>query len=280
METPVGEITLHWVDHGVGAALVALHGAGTDHREMEAALEAVIPGTGYRRIYPDLPGMGRSTADGLTGNDDVVAVLADFIEQLDEGPVLLVGHSYGGYLARGLAATRPDLVAGLALICPATEKTGMVPDHTVVVEDPTAFDELAPEHRDGFAEYFVVRTPAMARRYRDAVVPAIALCSDADLERIFANWTVDVGSTAFTKPTLIVAGRRDSSVGYADAVDLLERYPRATLAVLDDAGHALMHERPDVLASLVGDWLECTSAAATSSVSPRTMSSTSSEEPR
>jgi pimeloyl-ACP methyl ester carboxylesterase len=45
---------------------------------------------------------------------------------------------------------------------------------------------------------------------------------------------------------VIAAGRRDSVVGYTDAVDLLERYPHATLAVIDDAGHALMHERAEL----------------------------------
>lgn len=62
--------------------LVALHGAGVDHREIEAAVEAVVPGTGYRRIYPDLPGMGRATAAGISGNDDVVTLLGDFIDHL------------------------------------------------------------------------------------------------------------------------------------------------------------------------------------------------------
>jgi len=52
-----------------------------------------------------------------------------------------------------------------------------------------------------------------------------------------------------------VAGRRDSFVGYADAVALIENYPRATLAVVEDAGHALMHERPELLAALLVDWL-------------------------
>jgi pimeloyl-ACP methyl ester carboxylesterase len=55
---------------------------------------------------------------------------------------------------------------------------------------------------------------------------------------------------------LVVAGRHDSFVGYADAVGLLERYPHGTLAVIEDAGHALMHERPELLAALVGDWLD------------------------
>jgi len=57
---------------------------------------------------------------------------------------------------------------------------------------------------------------------------------------------------------LIVAGRRDQVVGYADSAELLERYPRATLAVIEDAGHALMHEQPELLAALVSDWLDRT----------------------
>ena len=93
-----------------GMPLVALHGAGVDHREIEAAIEAIIPDSGYRRIYPDLPGMGRSTADGLTCNDDVVTLLGEFIDQLGAGPVMLLGHSYGAYLARGVAARRAELV--------------------------------------------------------------------------------------------------------------------------------------------------------------------------
>jgi pimeloyl-ACP methyl ester carboxylesterase len=243
--------TVHFVEHGSGAPLVALHGAGVDHREIEAAIEPLVP-AGYRRIYPDLPGMGRTTADGLAGNDDVVRLVGDFLEHLD-GPALLLGHSYGAYVARGVAARRPAVVRGLALVCPLGEQSHDMPDHQVVHEDPAAYDELTPEQRTGFAEYFVVRTPSTARRYRDHVVPGTELVDEAALGRIFGNWTIDVGS--FAGPTLVVAGRRDSTVGYADAADLLDRYPRATLAVVDDAGHALPHERPELLAALLADWL-------------------------
>lgn len=247
---------LRVVEHGTGTPLVALHGAGVDHREIEAAVEAVVPGTGYRRIYPDLPGMGRSTAAGLTCNDDVVQLLSDFIDGLAGGPALLLGHSYGAYLARGVAAQRPDLVLGLALLCPVGERTSIVPDHHVVRQDADAYEELEPAQCRGFDEYFVVRTAATARRYRDHVVPGTTLVDEAALERIFAGWRVDVGSQRFTAPTLIAAGRRDSVVGHTDAGALLERYPHATLAVADDAGHALMHERPELVRALVGDWLD------------------------
>jgi pimeloyl-ACP methyl ester carboxylesterase len=258
MECRINGALVHYVEHGGGVPLVALHGAGVDHREIEVALEAVVPGVGYWRIYPDLPGMGRTTADGLTCNDDVVKLLGDFIGHLGAGPVVLVGHSYGAYLARGLAAARPDLVLGLALFCPLAEQSRNVPAHDVVRQDDDAYDELGPEQRAGFDEYFVVRTPATARRYRDYVLPGTSLVEDTALERIFAGWTVDVGSGNFRAPTLIVAGRRDSTVGYSDATELLVRYPHATLAIIEDAGHAVMHERPELLAALVGDWLDRT----------------------
>ncbi|MFE7415806.1 alpha/beta fold hydrolase [Rhodococcus sp. NPDC057529] len=256
MERRIDEAVVHWVEHGSGVPIVALHGAGVDHREIEAAIEAVVPGTGYRRIYPDLPGMGLSTADGLTCNDDVVTLLGDFIDGLGAGPVMLVGHSYGAYLARGVATRRPDVVLGLALVCPVAERSRNVPDHTVVRRDADAYDELDRALWAGFGEYFVVRTRATARRYRDHVVPGTTLLDEEALGRIFAGWAVDVGSSVFPGPTLIVAGRRDSVAGYADACELLERYPHAALAVVEDAGHALVHERPALLAALFGDWLD------------------------
>lgn len=258
MECRINGVGIHYVEHGAGIPLVALHGAGVDHREIEAAIEAIDPGMGYRRIYPDLPGMGRSAAGGLTCNDDVVTLLADLIDHLAEGPALLLGHSYGAYLARGVAAQRPDLVLGLALLCPVTDRSRGVPEHELVRQDADAYRELEPAQRAGFDEYFVVHTPATARRYRDHVVPGTTLVDEATLGRIFTGWMIDVGTGTFGAPTLIVAGRRDSVAGYADATDLLARYPHATLAVIEDAGHALMHERPGLLATLLGDWLDRT----------------------
>ncbi len=256
MEYLIGDARVHYVEHGSGVPLVALHGAGVDHREIEAAIEAVVASeAGCRRIYPDLPGMGRSTADGLACNDDVVTLLCDFIDHLGKGPVMLLGHSYGAYLARGVAARRPQAVLGLALLCPVAEKSENLPAHQVVQQDSDAYDELDPLLQQGFDEYFVLRTPATARRYRDHVVPGIAMVDEVALGRIFGGWPVDVGSEAYPAPTLIVAGRRDSVVGYTDAVQLLDRYPHGTLAVIEDAGHALLHERPAVLGALLGDWL-------------------------
>jgi pimeloyl-ACP methyl ester carboxylesterase len=54
---------------------------------------------------------------------------------------------------------------------------------------------------------------------------------------------------------VVIAGRLDSTVGYAAAADLVNRYPHASLAVVDEAGHALPHEQPELLRALLAEWL-------------------------
>lgn len=255
MDCRINEAVLHYVEHGTGVPLVALHGVGVDHRELEAALEPMLAGSGCRRIYPDLPAMGHSTATGLTSNNDVVALLGQFLERTAGEPALVLGHSYGAYLARGVAAQRPALLRGLALVCPLAESTGQVPVPEVVVQDEAAYDELEPEQRAGFDEYFVVRTPETARRFRDYAAPGMALVDYPALTDIFTDWPIDMGHATFSRPMLIAAGLHDTTVGFDDAVRLLDVYPRATLAVIDGAGHALLHERPRAIAGLLDDWI-------------------------
>jgi pimeloyl-ACP methyl ester carboxylesterase len=57
------------------------------------------------------PPGGRVTVDGQ------VEDLASVITELDAGPCVLAGHSWGGVLVQLLAFRRPDLVAGLVLPC-------------------------------------------------------------------------------------------------------------------------------------------------------------------
>ena len=56
-------------------------------------------------------------------------------------------------------------------------------------------------------------------------------------------------------PAVVVAGRLDSTVGYAAAIDLAAGLPHASLAVLDDTGHGLPHEQPGLLQVLLTEWL-------------------------
>lgn len=248
----MGAVSMHYVEHGAGTPVLVLHGAGVDHREAEACFEPALGARdGCRRIYPDLPGMGRTTAPGsVRGAEDVLEVLLGFVDEVaGAGALIVAGHSAGAHYARAIAARRPDRVGGLALVCPLLPGVRDVPGHHAVVAAEGLGDE-------GFRSYFVVQTPAMLERYQRFVAPAIPLADQAALERIGEQWELDLtADPAYGGPTLLVAGRQDSVVGYAAAADLLDEYPRATLAVLDGAGHALPHEHPRLLAALLDDWL-------------------------
>jgi pimeloyl-ACP methyl ester carboxylesterase len=251
MKVHVGGIAVSYVEHGAGRPVLVLHGAGVDHREAEACFEPVfrrLPG--YRRIYPDLPGMGRTPAAGLRSAEDVLGTLLGFAEKVtDASAHLLVGHSAGGYFAQAMAARAPAQVAGLALVCPLLPGTRNVPEHRVV----TGSGEIGD---DGFRSYFVVQTPEMLDRYERFVRPAAALVDQAALGQISERWELAQGpGAAYPGPTLVVAGRFDSTVGHETAAELLDHYPRASLAVLEEAGHALPHEQPHLLGVLIAEWL-------------------------
>ena len=131
----MGQVVVHYVEHGTGRPVLVLHGAGVDHREAEACFELVFDGVaGLRRIYPDLPGMGRTTApETLRSADDVLDTLLEFANEVAGGtPKLLIGHSAGAYYAQAIAARRSAQVAGLALVCPLSPGVRNVPAHRVV----------------------------------------------------------------------------------------------------------------------------------------------------
>lgn len=70
-------------------------------------------------LAPDLIGHGRSTWAAPWTIDANVTALAGLIEDEAGGPVVVVGHSFGGAVGLHLAATCPDLVSGLVLLDPA-----------------------------------------------------------------------------------------------------------------------------------------------------------------
>src|SRR3954452_7446388 len=159
-------VDVHYVEHGppAGAAAntaVLLHGFTADHRIKTGCFEPVFEDrSGWRRLYLDLPGMGRTVApQNISSTDDVFAVVRAAVRELvPDGRYALCGQSYGGYLARGLVAADPEPVIGLALVCPmviAEHARRHADEHVVLVRD--AFPAPAPACTE-FDEAAVVQT--------------------------------------------------------------------------------------------------------------------------
>jgi lipase len=98
-----------------GPVAVAVHGVTATHADFHAVADAL--GDDVRLVAPDLRGRGQSRDLGgpygmVAHADDV----ADVIEQVAGGPVTLVGHSMGAFVALVAAHRRPELVRELVLV--------------------------------------------------------------------------------------------------------------------------------------------------------------------
>ena len=246
---------------GSGVVVLILHGAYSTRDELRTALEPIfVARQGHRRIYVDLPGMGESPAhESIVSSADVLDLIDELIAtEVGAQPFAVIGHSYGAHLARGIAARHPHQAQGIALICALTPDAMTPEPHEIVLTDGDPYAIIDPAHVDEYRGYFVAHTTETALRFNDAVVPALGRFDDATVARVMEHWELptDPDGAPFAGETLILTGRHDSTVGFREQFKLVDSYPRATYVVASGAGHTLPHERPDLVAAVLGDWLQ------------------------
>lgn len=100
-----------------GPAVIFVHGLPLDNHSSFYMTLAPEVSKHARVVLYDLRGHGRSEQPptGYTG-DDMADDLAALLETLGETQVIVVGHSFGGYVALRFAANHPDRVHGLVLL--------------------------------------------------------------------------------------------------------------------------------------------------------------------
>ena len=191
-------------------------------------------------------------------------MLITFIEEIiSTEKFLLVGESYGGYLAKGILAKMFERVSGLLLVCPvvvAEPEKRILPDKQVIVQDEEFLNTLTSTEREEFCELAVIANEYTYKRFKEEIKPGLDVANYEFIERLQKNYslTMDFQHEKYENPVLLLTGRQDISVGYQNIIEIIEEYPRATLAVLDMAGHNLQIEQPELFESLVGEWIRRT----------------------
>ena len=267
MKCDLGDIAIFYESYGTGRPIVMLPGRPSDHRVMLRFMEPLFAQRdGWLRLYPDLPGTGRTPGvDRLATHDQMLDAVLAFIDTVIPGQrFVLAGLSYGGYLARGVVYHRAASIDGLllcALQVKADPAQAHLPLRTTLVEDPRQEAELGP-----IAGLIVVQTPTVVEAVRD-LLAEVQLADHPFNERLETaspfSFDVDRLPAPFGGPTLILTARQDHLCGYRDAWDLLDNYPRATFAVLDRAGHFVNIELDVLCQALMREWLDRVEECAT-----------------
>lgn len=279
----IGDIRTRLYEDGAGDPIVLIHGGrfGSFYSLDSWSLNLPILARRFRVVAYDRPGQGHTSAPP-TDEQYVLPTLVEHaiavVELVADGPVHLVGHSAGAFLATSIALKRPDLVRTLVI----------VDSNTTAPDDPrfprTAFyDALERKGTAGMTTRQVARREIDAQSYSSVHVTGdlvdrlerianlrshrIAATKDRQLygstyspslavarEQVLAA----IDATGVSVPTTIMWGADDVSAPLPLALALFQRLARhgdhTELHILARAGHYCFREQPDAFEREIVGW--------------------------
>ena len=266
MECKLDNITIYYEIIGEGFPVLMLHGWPVDHRLMKGCMEPIFESRpNYKRIYFDLPGMGKTKAEEwIEDTDDFITIIMEFLKTIiPNKQFIIVSESYGCYLALGLISKIQNLIDGVLflvpIIVPYNDKRNL-PEILTLIKDDNLISTLTPLEKQFLEDLATVITPKIGKRGIEEAMSGVLIADMEFLDRVHKNYAfsfdAELKKIHFTKPTLFLLGRQDSAVGYQDAWEIIENYPRATFAILDTAGHLLQIEQEELFNALTNEWLD------------------------
>jgi pimeloyl-ACP methyl ester carboxylesterase len=244
--------TLHFLDEGSGEPALLLHSGGLSSRQWRG-LASQLRQT-HRVLVPDLLGYGGSSrlepGAQFHFRDDV-EMLAALLDTL-EGPVHLVGHSYGGLLALQLGLRGPERVRSLALFEPvafgvlhgaAAESAGAAMD----AAEATEMHRLASDDKgrgggeawmEGFVDWWqgAGTWRALPEPSRQAFL-ASGRKTFLEVVSLLADRTPAERYASLTAPALLLVGERSPALEHRVCARLAQALAHARLEVIPKAGH-------------------------------------------
>jgi pimeloyl-ACP methyl ester carboxylesterase len=235
----------------------------------------------YTVVAPDLLGHGES--DKPRGDYSLGAYasgLRDLLLVLGHERATFIGHSLGGGIAMQAAYQFPDICERLVLSCsgglgkevntllrvisaPGSEyvlPVVLTPRVHSIAESVGRFIGKTGLRGDPlWGEIWASYTRLTDARAQRAFVHTIRAVIDVAGQRVSAR---DRLYLAAAVPTMIIWGDRDGVIPVTHAYAAHELMPGSRLEIIEGAGHFLPIERPDIVASILDDFLVSTGSEA------------------
>lgn len=251
--------------------LLLIHGFRGNHHGLEAIAGALPE---HEIFIPDLPGFGASTALGISTLDAYANWLQSILEQMPT-ETHLVSHSFGTQVAVA-AIGKGVKPASLTLINPIIRRTfeqkdlgsAMVKKFYAIadaMESDKAKQFLASKRVTRAMSVKLVKTKSRDLRewihkqhnehFSDFHSAAVAI---ETFEAASANMIQD-SSALISVPTLMIGGARDELAPKSEqrklAAELGAQLDKFRFVMLDEVGHLIHYEKPEVAASEIEGFL-------------------------
>jgi pimeloyl-ACP methyl ester carboxylesterase len=227
---------MHIEKYGQGEKVLFIHGSGWNTHMwygqsdyLKSLMEVVLV---------DLPGHGESPGDGCDSVEKYTDAVHEMIREHDFGKCYIAGHSLGGAIALSLSLAYPNIVKGIILIGTGARLRvlpqileGIINDkeNTVRNISELAFSKKTQSVLKGQAIYETMKCKG------EVIYKDFCACNRFDVMDTVNSICV---------PALIICGIDDALTLPKYSLYLHEAINGSRLALIDDAGHMVMMEKP------------------------------------
>ncbi|MBF2510052.1 2-succinyl-6-hydroxy-2,4-cyclohexadiene-1-carboxylate synthase [Listeria welshimeri] len=253
--------------NGEKPVLLMLHGFTGSNKTFQESITHLEKH--FSIVAPDLLGHGKTDSPDEIARYSIERIVEDLVTILQELKIMqcfVLGYSMGGRVATAFASAHPEMVRGLILVSSSPGLAQKDLQESRVQADNRLADMLETEGIRSFVDYWEkLALFASQEVLSDELKKRIRLERLAQNPNGLAMSLRGMGTgkqpsywnhlADFTFPVLLMTGSLDEKFEKI-AQEMQQLLPNSTHVTVQNAGHAVYLEQPNIFLSQLTNWLE------------------------